>query len=136
MMRRIPILAACLSLCSPAQAALPVVPEDISLFVENHGLIARASKDSMPIYFSDSDVNGRSRCTGACAKRWPPLMASRGSRPIGDWGVISRAGGGRQWTYKHHPLYTYSLDRPDRPTGDGVARTWHLLPVISEYPPK
>lgn len=54
----------------------------------------------------------RSRCRGACARAWPPLLTP--GRPRAEAGVersglgtTRRRGGRRQVTYKGSPLYYY-----------------------------
>jgi len=61
-----------------------------------------------------------SRCTGDCARAWPPLYASGGAPVAGSGatqaklGTIRRSGGRRQVTYAGHPLYYYNADTPSR----------------------
>ena len=61
-----------------------------------------------------------SRCTGDCARAWPPLYASGGAPVAGSGatqaklGTIRRSGGRRQVTYAGHPLYYYSADTPSQ----------------------
>jgi len=45
-----------------------------------------------------------------CVQFTPPLPAGPNARPIGDWAVIKRADGTRQWAWKGHPVYRSSLD--------------------------
>ncbi len=84
----------------------------------------------MSLYTFDKDTPGVSNCAGDCAAKWPPLMAASGTRAQGDFDVIRRPGGtygGRQWTYKGMPLYTWVNDTaPGDVTGDGVNGVWHL----------
>ena len=45
---------------------------------------------------------------------------------MGDWSVITRKGGSKQWAYKGRPLYTYEKDkRPGETKDDGAEKTWH-----------
>ncbi len=79
------------------------------------------------LYIFDKDGLAVSNCNGACAEKWPPLEASRRARPSGDFGIIIRADGSRQWAYKGQPLYTWINDSaPGQTTGDGVKGVWHL----------
>jgi predicted lipoprotein with Yx(FWY)xxD motif len=41
----------------------------------------------------------------ACAQKWPPYMADEHAQPVGDFAMIARPEGGRQWTYRGFPLY-------------------------------
>ena len=69
------------------------------------------------LYIFQRDRRGRSRCYGACARAWPPLL-TRG-RPRGGRGVrkrllgtVRRRGGARQVTYAGKPLYAYAHEGP------------------------
>ena len=68
------------------------------------------------LYAFTKDAAGRSNCSGACAKAWPPyivtgkLVAGKGAA-AGRLGTIRRSGGSRQATYAGRPLYYYVGDR-------------------------
>ncbi|MBI1219062.1 MAG: hypothetical protein GC186_10985 [Rhodobacteraceae bacterium] len=81
----------------------------------------------MSLYTFDMDKVGKSACTGACATNWPPLAAASSDMASGDWTLITRDGGVRQWAYKGKPLYTFKMDmaKGDQ-AGDGVKGIWHL----------
>lgn len=81
----------------------------------------------MTLYTFDKDPAGKSVCNGDCAKRWPPLLAGAGDKPSGDYSIITRDDGSRQWAYKGKPLYLWINDRkPGDTTGDGVNNVWHV----------
>ena len=49
------------------------------------------------------------------------------AKPSGDWTVVTRKDGGKQWAYKGKPLYTFHKDaKPGDATGDGVNNVWHI----------
>lgn len=85
--------------------------------------------NGMTLYTFDRDVagSGKSVCNGPCAQNWPPLMAAADAQSKGDWTVITRDDGGRQWAYKGKPLYFWVRDQKagDR-TGDGFNNVWRL----------
>lgn len=82
----------------------------------------------MSLYTFDSDPSGRSACNDRCAADWPPLRASADARPGGEYSVITRDDGSKQWAYRGKALYLWSKDRrPGDRTGDGVGRVWHLV---------
>jgi predicted lipoprotein with Yx(FWY)xxD motif len=82
---------------------------------------------SMTLYTFDRDTAGTSNCNGVCAANWPPLAAAADSKPSGQWTVITRGDGGKQWAYKGKPLYTFSKDaKPGEANGDGVNNVWHI----------
>jgi predicted lipoprotein with Yx(FWY)xxD motif len=85
--------------------------------------------NGMTLYTFDRDAAGagKSVCNGQCATNWPPLTASSSDSGSGDWSVITRDDGGKQWAYKGKPLYYWVKDQKagDR-TGDGVNNVWHV----------
>ena len=86
-------------------------------------------KQGMTLYTFDKDPAGagKSMCNGGCAKNWPPLMASASDDSHGDWSVITRNDGGRQWAFKGKPLYLWVKDqKPGDATGDGFRGVWHV----------
>lgn len=81
----------------------------------------------MTLYTFDKDAAGKSACNGQCAANWPPLAAGAGATASGDWSVVTRDDGSKQWAYKGKPLYTWVKDqKPGDKTGDGFANNaWH-----------
>ncbi len=82
----------------------------------------------MTLYVFDKDSGGKSACNGPCAGNWPPLMAAASSMPMGDYTVITRDDGSKQWAYKGKPLYNWKNDKkPGDITGDGfLNNAWHI----------
>lgn len=69
------------------------------------------------LYLLDSETDGRSECYGDCAKAWPPLLTKGVPKARGDadqdlLGRTTRHNGGRQVTYRGHPLYRYAPEGP------------------------
>ena len=81
----------------------------------------------MTLYTFDKDAAGKSACNGPCAANWPPLMATAGATASGDWTIVTRDDGSKQWAYKGKPLYTWIKDqKAGDKTGDGFANNaWH-----------
>jgi predicted lipoprotein with Yx(FWY)xxD motif len=63
------------------------------------------------IYSSTADRPNVSNCKDECLKQWTPMLASQIAQPQGEWGVIERSPGVKQWTFRKMPVYTYALDR-------------------------
>ena len=90
------------------------------------------------LYKNAQEHGGSVLCTGACLSFWKPLIVgttptSSSSLP-GKLAVVKRADGRRQVTYNAKPLYTFTLDKPGKVTGDGVKDafgshmfTWHVV---------
>jgi predicted lipoprotein with Yx(FWY)xxD motif len=82
----------------------------------------------MTLYAFDKDAGGKSACNGPCAGNWPPLMAGSDAKASGDWSIITRDDGSKQWAYKGKPLYQWSKDKkPGDMTGDGFNGIWHVV---------
>lgn len=83
------------------------------------------------LYFFTSDVNGTSACSGNCLTNWPvfykeltnldPTLVAN----VANFGIITRADGTKQTTYKGWPLYTYSGDATAGDVkGENVGGKW------------
>jgi predicted lipoprotein with Yx(FWY)xxD motif len=78
-----------------------------------------ATAGRQAIYVWNREPKGKIRCTGACAKAWPPVLVKKGVLvPMhvkgikGEFGTIRRAGGARQLTLNRRALYTYAHEKP------------------------
>jgi predicted lipoprotein with Yx(FWY)xxD motif len=67
------------------------------------------------LYLFTRDSGPGSRCSGACARAWPPYLAGTGRGVSGARssliGTTRRRDGRRQLMYAGHPLYYYVGDR-------------------------
>jgi predicted lipoprotein with Yx(FWY)xxD motif len=82
----------------------------------------------MTLYTFDKDAGGKSMCNGPCATNWPPLMAGGDAKASGDWSIVARDDGSKQWAYKGKPVYLWSKDqKPGDMTGDGFNGIWHVV---------
>jgi predicted lipoprotein with Yx(FWY)xxD motif len=85
--------------------------------------------NGMTLYTFDRDTagNGKSMCNGPCAANWPPLMAADADKNSGDYSVVTRDDGKKQWAYKGWPLYYWAKDmKPGDKTGDGFNKIWKV----------
>src|SRR4051794_4469803 len=83
----------------------------------------------LTLYVFDRDVagSGKSACNGPCAADWTPLAAGDDSTPFGQYTIVTRDDGTRQWAYKGRPLYAWSKDqKPGDRSGDNVNNVWHI----------
>lgn len=86
-----------------------------------------ANQQGMTLYTFDKDSAGKSNCNGPCAANWPPLTAAADAAASGDYSVITRDDGSKQWAYKGQPLYTWVRDqKPGDKTGDGFNNVWRV----------
>lgn len=91
------------------------------------GVLVGASGMTLYTFDRDQPGSGKSVCNGQCAALWPPLMAGGSDKASGDWSIVTRDDGARQWAYKGKPLYFWAKDaKPGDKTGDGVNNVWKL----------
>lgn len=81
----------------------------------------------MTLYIFDKDTPDKSNCSGPCIQNWPAFVAPGDAKASGDWTVVARDDGTKQWAYKGKALYTWVKDtKPGDVTGDGVGGVWHI----------
>lgn len=106
------VLAACASM--PAKVA--------------DGALTDASGKTLYTFDKDVASSGKSVCNGPCIANWPAFTAPADAAASGDYTVVTRDDGGKQWALKGKPLYTFAKDtKPGDKTGDGFAgNIWHV----------
>ena len=85
--------------------------------------------NGMTLYTFDKDTagSGKSVCNGPCASNWPPLFATDSDQARGDYSLITRDDGRKQWAYRGKPLYFWIKDqKPGDRTGDGFNGVWRV----------
>ena len=113
------LLAALLCLPAFAFAQAPVKTEG--------GVLTNAAGMTLYTFDKDEAGKGKSVCNGPCAANWPPLMAAADAKAAGDYSIITRDDGGRQWAFKGKPLYLWVKDaKPGDRTGDGFNKVWRV----------
>ena len=82
----------------------------------------------MTLYTWDKDKEAnKSACEGNCIMTWPALTAGGADQDMGDWKVITRSDGSKQWAYKGKPLYYFVMDKaPGDQVGEGKGMVWHV----------
>ncbi len=54
-------------------------------------------------------------------------LAGGDAKASGDWTIVTRDDGGKQWAYKGKPVYLWAKDqKPGDKTGDGFNSVWHV----------
>ena len=103
-------------------AAEPAMEMDSSM-----GKIYTDAK-SMTLYTFDKDEAGKSNCYDQCAVNWPPYLAAADAMAEGEWTVIDRTDGTKQWAYEGKPLYYFIQDKAAGDMmGEGKGEnTWHV----------
>ena len=123
-MHKVIFVAASVLALATGYAAAQTAPA--SVHAEN-GLIMDAKGMTLYTFDNDKEVN-KSACNGNCANVWPALKAEATDKDIGDWKVISRDDGSKQWSYKGKPVYYFAMDKaPGDKSGEGRGNgAWHI----------
>lgn len=106
---------ACTALAAAAPAAAQAPRATLTVKASPFGRVLFDGRGYV-LYAFTRDAHGKSSCTGACARAWPPyivrsrLRAGAGVAPQ-RLGTTRRAGGSVQVTYAGRPLYYYVGDR-------------------------
>jgi len=109
-----------LSVASAGAAEAPATPQ--------HGVLATPSGATVYTFDKDTVGSGKSACNGPCAQLWPPVAAQASDAASGDWSIVTRDDGSKQWAYKGAPIYTFSKDaKPGDTTGDKFKDIWHVI---------
>jgi predicted lipoprotein with Yx(FWY)xxD motif len=117
-----------------ASSAAPVPPAHAEMTDDGLILVTQGGM-TLYTYGADDTTPGKSQCsdtprpffkdpTGgfgsfplpksashkSCVQKWPPYLADASAAPSGDWSLISRAEGVRQWAFRGRPLYVSVKD--------------------------
>lgn len=110
------LLGACASMAPSAPVAV------------NNGVLTGTNGMTLYTFDKDATGSGKSVCNGQCAINWPPLLAAETDKAQGDYSIITRDDGKKQWALKGKPLYFWIKDsKAGDMTGDGVQNVWHVI---------
>ena len=113
-------LATVLFACATLAAGAPATSKN--------GVLATPSGATVYTFDKDTVGSGKSACNEGCAKLWPPVAAQASDAATGDWSIVTRDDGSKQWAYKGAPLYTFTKDaKPGDMTGDKFKDVWHVV---------
>ena len=94
-----------------------------------------ATKGHLALYTWNQEKALKVKCTGACAKTWPPLTIPHGTMApkhiagvMGTFGEVMRPDGKTQVTFNGHALYTFHGDTPTKILCNGVDG-WYVVKV-------
>jgi predicted lipoprotein with Yx(FWY)xxD motif len=95
-----------------------------------------ANQSGRPLYVLSADPKGGTKCTGSCAKDWPPLT---GGKPSADGkveesllGTFKRPDGAQQVLYNGHALYTNTGEELAGIGTKALGGTWYLVSAKGE----
>lgn len=119
------ILSTALALALATTAAFAADPAATATTAKGPTLV---DAKGMTLYTFDKDKDGKIACVDKCAANWPPFLAEAGATATGDWTIVERPDGAKQWAYKGKPLYAWVKDtKPGDITGDGFLEgAWHV----------
>jgi predicted lipoprotein with Yx(FWY)xxD motif len=90
-------------------------------------ILATRAKKALYYWNVEKRAGGKIRCTGRCARAWPPLIVrTRAAVPRriagirGTFGTIRRPDGRLQVTHNRLPIYTYVNEGPEQVLCDNV----------------
>ena len=94
--------------------------------------VTAMDKDGFSLYVFDNDTMGTSTCIDGCLDIWPAFVANEEDVAIGEFSLISRNDGTKQWAFQDMPLYFFKNDfARGEINGDGLNGIWHLIPPIN-----
>ncbi len=115
------LVSATLAACS-ATGSRPVAPAMLT-----DGVLTGSNGMTLYVFDKDAAGSGKSMCNGPCATNWPPLFATDNDMASGDYSIVMRDDGKKQWALKGKPLYFWVKDqKAGDKTGDGVNNVWHV----------
>ncbi len=87
----------------------PRVPPGFAVKTTTVGRLLTTDKN-YSVYSFDGDSAEMSMCRAECLQKWEPVTAPAIARAHGEWSIIERSPGVRQWVFRGKPLYTHVLD--------------------------
>ena len=123
---------------SPAPREVAVVPPAIP---PGFGIITTAlgrqllTDKNFSVYMFDRDGPEKSNCDEVCTRTWKPIIAPASAQAQGEWSIVERSPGVRQWAFRKNPLYTSVLDADIRSLEGSDAPGWHNVYTQKAPPP-
>jgi len=113
-------------------APKPRAPAQFEVYpvIQGHLL---GTPDGYSVYTSDKDGPNKSNCNAACLADWSPVLAPVTAEAEGDWSIIEKSPGIRQWAFKKKPLYTHITEEKPRGYEGSDVPGWHN--VFTHLPP-
>ena len=94
--------------------------------------------DGLTLYAFSGDAaqDGQTCSTRGCGLDWLPVPAPALALAVGDFSVVSRMDGSRQWAFRERPLYRYRGDLlPGDAHGRAAGEGWSLAVVTENFRP-
>jgi predicted lipoprotein with Yx(FWY)xxD motif len=122
-MQRLALLVLAVLVLVPGAMARDVGSAPVIKYKDDRfgAILATPKKQALYYWNAEKRAGGKVRCTGSCARAWPPLIVkSRSAVPTriagipGRFGVIRRPNGRLQVTHRGLPVYTYAHEGPEQ----------------------
>jgi len=94
--------------------------------------------DGRTLYAFDGDPadDGQTCTDDGCDIQWFPVAAAQLAMAIGEFSVVTRSDGSRQWAYRQQPLYRYAGDLlPGDVHGDTADPRWQVAVLTRNFRP-
>ncbi len=100
------------------------------------GYVLTDARSGTALYHFRGEKPGKPACTGGCVRTWTPLSAALMATADGDWSIVQRSDGIRQWAYKDRPLYLFAGDlAPGEANGHGKDGAKWQAAILESLPP-
>ena len=114
----------------------PAVPAQFKVVTAETGRLLTTVRE-YSVYTYDKDTAKKSNCNNACLNDWTPVLAPEFAVSQGEWSVVIRNGGEKQWAYRGKPLYTHITDSKTRSYEGGDNAGWsNVYTQPAPEPPK
>jgi predicted lipoprotein with Yx(FWY)xxD motif len=87
----------------------PRVPPGFAVKTTTVGRLLTTDKN-YSVYSFEKDTANASLCVAECTQLWNPIVAPALARAHGEWSIIERSPGVRQWVFRGKPVYSNVLD--------------------------
>ena len=94
--------------------------------------------EGFTLYAFDGDAarDGQTCSDRGCETHWLPVPAPALALDVGDFSVVSRVDGSRQWAYRGRPLYRYHGDLlPGDAHGRAADERWSMAELTENFRP-
>ena len=117
-----------------AAVAAETAPGGIKLHPTGHGWILTDARGMTLYVYAQDQKSGPPSCVAKCIEAWPPLLAGADAQAGGEWSVVGRDDGARQWAFRGKPLYLSGRDAaPGDMNGDELQQKWYVAvkPIVT-----
>ncbi len=98
--------------------------------------LAFVDRDGMTIYAFEGRGAAKAVIRLADQTQWKPLLAPALAHQVGEWSILTRSDGIRQWAFRGRPLFTFAGDvTSGDANGVGLSNDWDAALAVSFYMP-